>query len=51
MLRKVIRNSIKIFFYLKDYVLDSDVKNSLEMGYDFEGENVELIFYLKSVRF
>lgn len=50
MLRKVIRNSIKIFSHSKDYVPDSDVKNSLEMGHDFEGENVELIPYSKSAR-
>ena len=49
-LRKVIRNSRKIFSHSKDYVPDNDVKNSLEMGHDFEGENVEVICYSKSAR-
>ena len=49
-LRKVIRNSHKIFSHSKGYVPDNDVKNSLEMGHDFEGENVEVICYSKSAR-
>lgn len=47
-LTKVIRNSHKIFSHSKDYVPDNDVKNSLEMGHDFEGEDVKVICYSRS---
>ena len=47
-LKKVIRNSHKIFSHSKDYVPDNDVKNSLEMGHDFEGEDVKVICYSRS---
>lgn len=49
-LRKVIRNSRKIFSHSKDYVPDNDVKNSLEMGHDFEGEDVKVIRYSRSAK-
>ena len=49
-LKKVIRNSNKIFSHSKKYVPDNDVRNSLEMGHDFEGENVEVIQYSRTAR-
>ena len=47
-LRKVIRNSHKIFSHSKAYVPDNDVKNNIEMGHDFEGEDVKVICYSRS---
>lgn len=49
-LKKVIRNSRKIFHHSKKYVPDNDVRDSLEMGHDFEGENVEVKPYSRNER-
>ena len=49
-LKKVIRNSQKIFSHSKRYVSDNDVRNSLEMGHDFEGEDVKEIFYSRRAK-
>ena len=47
-LTKVIRNSKRIFSHSQKYIPDSDVKKSLEMGHDFEGEAVKEMFYSRS---
>lgn len=49
-LKKVIRNSQKIFSHSKKYVRDSDVRKSLEMGHDFEGDEVNVINYSRSAK-
>lgn len=47
-LSKVIRNSGKIFNYSNKYLSKADVKGTLVLGHDFEGENVEDMQYSKS---
>ena len=44
-LRKVIRNSTKIFKHAKQYLVDPISKDNIEVGHDFPGEDVETISY------
>lgn len=47
-LRKVIRNSTKIFKHAKKYLVDNDSKDKVEIGHDFDGEDVRRITYSKN---
>lgn len=47
-LRKVIRNSTKIFKHAKKYLVDNDSKDKVEIGHDFDGEDVKIISYSKN---
>ena len=47
-LRKVIRNSTKIFKHAKNYLVDHDSKNKVEIGHDFVGDDVRTLYYSKS---
>ena len=47
-LKKVIRNSTKIFQHAKKYLVDDDSKDKVEIGHDFDGDDVWPISYLRS---
>ena len=47
-LKKVIRNSTKIFQHAKKYLVDDDSKDKVEIGHDFDGDDVWPIFYSRS---
>ena len=47
-LRKVIRNSAKIFKHAKKYLVGDDSKDKVEIGHDFDGDDVRTIYYSKS---
>ena len=47
-LKKVIRNSTKIFKHAKKYLVDDDSKDKVEIGHDFDGDDVWLISYSRS---
>lgn len=46
-LTKVIRNSRQIFNYAKNFLTKVDVKDTLEIGHDFDGPVVESVYYEK----
>ena len=47
-LKKVIRNSTKIFQHAKKYLVDDDSKDKVEIGHDFDGDDVWPISYSRS---
>ena len=47
-LRRVIRNSTKIFKHAKPYLVDPISKDNVEVGHNFDGEDVTTITYQKS---
>ena len=47
-LKKVIRNSTKIFKHAKKYLVDDDSKDKVEIGHDFDGDDVWSISYSRS---
>ena len=47
-LKKVIRNSAKIFKHAKKYLVDNDSKDEVEIGHDFDGDDVWPISYSRS---
>ena len=47
-LRKVIRNSAKIFKHAKKYLVGDDSKDRAEIGHDFDGDDVRTIYYSES---
>lgn len=47
-LRKVIRNSAKIFKHAKKYLVGDDSKDKVEIGHDFDGDDVRTIYYSRS---
>ena len=47
-LKKVIRNSTKIFKHAKKYLVDDDSKDKVEIGHDFDGDDVWPISYSRS---
>ena len=47
-LRKVIPNPTKIFKHAKKYLVDHNSKDKVEIGHDFDGEDVRIISYSKN---